>query len=499
MTAAYNPSRKAVYLMIALVVLGVALKAFTTAPVWIHYDENYYLDISQNYIARGELTPYMWRVTEGTNMIAGSGSGYGILLLTNWMKLVGVSLVNGRVLMFAIGLLTATVMYVVAAKWWESRAAGAVAFVFAIVSTSPFYSYVVRMDAPGMLANSLVLLLHIYAVRRGARWLHFLTGVAVVVAAEFHILGILYLVTLAFYYAIRYLQAVTAQRRIVLDDGAVYFGIGGLIAGLIYIAVHILPDPATYFAISSQCFQCGTDVLNKEFLRLARFILLRSIEFALLIAVLMSAYFRRQAEDRHFLILGLGWLAALALIGPPPFTHYTQHLWPLIAVGTAGFVVRGVHRNGVLSRRRVQFGFALALVSLVVNIGFHLADFQPFELRRSTEPSAAVAMVREVVPQDTPVLASPAMFYPLQDYKNFLAYEQIDIPALRGGTSKPVFLREVEPLVVIGDYRQDDPILDRYMTDMNFRRVMPELWIAERLRSQLGLTIAAELGGTHAG
>ena len=309
MTAAFKPPRHALYLVAALVVLGVVLKLFTATPVWIHYDENYYLDISMNYIARGELTPHMWRVIEDSNMIAGSGSGYGILLLTNWMRLVGVSLVNGRLLMFGIGLLTAGVMYLVAAKWWESRVAGVVAFVFAIVSTSPFYSYVVRMDAPGMLANSLVLLLHIHAVRRNVRWLHFATGIAVVVSTEFHILGILYLAMLTLYYAVRYIQEVIAKRRIVFDTGAVYFGVGGLIAGLVYIAVHILPDPATYFAISSQCFQCESDIINKEFIRLSRFILLRSIEFALLIAVLMAALFRRKVEDRHFLHSGrsVGW------------------------------------------------------------------------------------------------------------------------------------------------------------------------------------------------
>ena len=142
--------------------------------------------------------------------------------------------------------------------------------------------------------------------------------------------------------------------------------------------------------------------------------------------------------------------------------------------------------------RRFKFGIRTgAGIAGVINLGFHLADFQPFELRRSTEPSAAVAMVREVVPADTPVLASPGDFYPLQDYENFLAYEPIDIPALRGGTSKLAFLNEVEPLVVIGDYQADDPALDRYMTEMNFRRVMPELWMAESLRSQLGLAVAA--------
>jgi hypothetical protein len=385
MISVFKPFRPIHYGITGLLALALLFRFISAAPNWIHYDENYYLNIAQNYIDRGELTPYMWRLDEGTNIIAGSGSGYGILVLTNWMKLFGVSLFGGRVLMILVGLATAGVMYHVGRLWWNSRAAGVVALGFALVGTSPFYSYVIRMDSLGMLAYSLVLLLHVYAVRRQKKRLHFWVGVGVVAAAEFHILSTLYLVALTLYYLIRYGQELLARRRLVLDTGPVYFGLGGLMAGLIYVAVHILPDPQSYFAISSQCFQCEPDILNKEFLRLARFMLLRSVEFALLVAALMSAYFRRQADDRHYLLLTLGWLLAQALIGTPPFTHYTYHIWPLVAVGTAGFITRGVRAGGQLSPRRLRFGLALAAFTLVLNLGLSLLGRQPFELRYDTE------------------------------------------------------------------------------------------------------------------
>ena len=115
-----------------LVIVSTLLKLAAAAPTWLHYDENYYLDISQNFILRGELTPYMWRLGD-TNIIAGSGSGYGILVLTLWMQAVGVSLSNGRLLMIAFGLLTALTLYLAARKWWGSEAAGIAAAVFALV------------------------------------------------------------------------------------------------------------------------------------------------------------------------------------------------------------------------------------------------------------------------------------------------------------------------------------------------------------------------------
>ena len=58
-------------------------------------------------------------------------------------------------------------MYFVARLWWNSKSAGIAAFVFSIVSTSAFYTLIVKMDAPAILTYSLVLLLHILAVRAG--------------------------------------------------------------------------------------------------------------------------------------------------------------------------------------------------------------------------------------------------------------------------------------------------------------------------------------------
>jgi hypothetical protein len=484
----YPPTRRVLMFLAVLLIVSVSLKVLAAAPVWIHYDENYYLNISQNYIERGELTPYMWRLDEGTNIIAGSGSGYGILFLTNWMKLVGPTLVNGRLLMVINGVLTAGVMYFVASKWWGSRAAGVVALVFALVSTSPFYSFVIRMDSFGMLAYSLLLLLHIHAVRGHRLWVHAAVGPAAVVAAEFHILGIIYLAALTLYYLIEYVREAILRRRIVLNTAPVYFALGGFVAGLIYIAVHILPNPQAYFAISGQCWQCGDLSLDQELLRFSRFIVMRSIEFGLLVIAIGSAAYRRRPEDRHYLMICSGWLLVQSLIGIPPFTHYTYHIWPLIAIGTAGFITRGLRSAGQLSTGRFLAGLALAIALLLFNFGLHIMNFQPFELRFDTEAKAQAEFVQEIVPQDTVVMADVSLFYPLQRFTNFLSYRNGDMygTGLRG-ESQLDFWRRVQPLVIIGDYRDEDPELDQYMTELGFEQIVPEVWIAAPLLQEIGL------------
>ncbi|MEM6528778.1 MAG: glycosyltransferase family 39 protein, partial [Chloroflexota bacterium] len=423
--SSYNPSRSLLAVIAVIIVAGIVLRFLAITPTWIHYDENYYLNIGVNFIEHGELTPYMWRLDPDSNIIAGSGTGYGVLLLTWWQALFGVTLVGVRVLMVLVGLTTAAMMYFVGAVWWSSRAAGVATAIVAVVSTSPFYSYLARMDALGMLSYSVALLLHVLAVRRNSRWLHFATGVAVVATAEFHILGVLYLAGITLYMGIVYLRDVIAEKRLALNHEAIFYGVGGLMAGLVYIAVHILPDPAAYFVISNECFQCSGTSLQKEMTRWTRFGVLRGLEVPLLVIGLVSVLSRRSEEDWHYLAVFGGWLVALSLAGPPPFTHYTYHVWPLVALGVGGFIARGFQREGTLRQWRVSTGLTFALFMLIANYGLHLLGFQPFELRSDTEyadHAEGIAFIHANIPTDTVIMSDVLLFHPLKDYTEFMSY-----------------------------------------------------------------------------
>jgi len=179
-------------LLVLIILLAIVFRIWASQPTWIQSDESYYINIYQNYVDRGELTPYMWRLGGDTNIIAGSGTGYGIFVLIGWMRVFGESLFGVRMLMVLAGLVTAWVYYLTAKKWWGSQEAGMAALVFGLVSTSSFYTLVGRMDAVGILSYSLLLLLHITAVRQEKKWPHFLVGAAAILTTEFHILGLLY-------------------------------------------------------------------------------------------------------------------------------------------------------------------------------------------------------------------------------------------------------------------------------------------------------------------
>lgn len=475
--------------ILLFIVVATVLKVAAASPTWLHFDENYYLNISQNFIERGELTPYMWRLGE-TNIIAGSGSGYGVLLLTVWLQTVGVSLFNGRLLMIILGLVTAGVLYFAASQWWNSRAAGIIALIFAVVSTTPFYSLVMRMDAPGMLAYSLVLLLHIYAVRQSRLWLHAGVGIAAVIAVEFHILGLLYLLALGFYYGLTYLQVLIRERRVLIRHPAMYFGTAGLVMGVLYLMVHIAPDPEAYFVIARQCMGCDGPSIFKEMLRFGWYFQFRYFE---VIALVVTLFFiaRKGERGRHYLILVAGWIIAEAVVSPPPFIHYTSHLWPLIAIGMGGLVSQRLTAEGKIALWRGSLLLGLAGLVLAVNFGLHLSRSEPVAPRHDAEVTPPVAFVQETVPTEIPILADVELYHFFVDYQNFLSYQDGENYGIElRDESYLDYWRREQPLVVVGDYRADDRELDQYMTEMNFTTVMPGVWVASSLRQQLDLGVA---------
>jgi hypothetical protein len=476
----------ALYAVALITALGIVFRVWLAFPSWMHWDENYYVNIAQNYADRGELTPYMWRLGD-TNIIAGSGSGYGIVLLAEWMRLVGFSLFWGRVLMILLSLLAGVVVYKTANIWWHSRVAGFAAFCFSVVSTSSLYTLILKMDSMGILLYSLALLLHIYSVRLNNKWLHLGLGLAAVATIEFHVLGLLYLLAFAFYYVVCQLKRILNQRRLVVDVSALYFGIGALFAGIVYAVIHILPNPDAYFIISRHCFECNEGLLVTESKRLIRSMVFRPQELVTFLLVIASVLARRKRQDWHYLVIVMGWLVAQALVGPPAYPHYTNHMWPLLALGVGGLVAWGF--NHTMRERRVALAIGVAVAFLTANIGMHVLGIYPDTLSHKLYPSEAIEYVKQTTPKDTVVMGSVSSSYPLRDYRSFLSYRDGTIygTMLRKESMLDLW-RRIQPQVILLDEKTvaQDSDLTRYMAERRFVHVMPDLWIAEDLQVNRG-------------
>ncbi len=471
-----------------LFILSVAFRLWVSQTTWIHYDENYYLNIAQNYIARHELTPYMWRLGD-TNIIAGSGSGYGVLLLAVWMKLVNGSLYLGRMFMVLAGLAAAGLMYFVGCRWWGNKAAGIVTLSFALASTSSFYTLILRMDAIGVLAYCLVLLLYLSAIRPNASvWLSFVVGVLAVFTLEFHIMGLLYLLALGVTYLAYFIKDTVLARRIFLKHPAVLFAAGAGLAGIIYYLIHVLPDPKAYFIISQTCFECDESILSTEIKRLLRLMVFRPIDLLLLFVVLAVSLRRRSQQDWRYLFLVGSWIIAQAIVGPPPYEHYASHFWPLLALGVGGLVVpasKDLTGQAPLQEiRHTNLALLIALLILVSNLAMFLAAKPPYLLAYQLKETPSIKYIQEKIPRDSVVMGRVPSFYLLRDYQNFLSYRDGDkYGVMLRGESMTAFWGREHPEVVLADEKdvlKDQELLD-YLRSGKFIQIRSDLWVTEHL------------------
>lgn len=475
----------------AVVIIGLALLLKLVALlVWrVHLDTNYYLNIASNFIERGGLTPYMWRVPPEANIVAGSGTGYGILIQTYWLKAFGLNLISGRVLSYLASALALVPMYFTVRRWWDAPTA-LVSVTLAAVSVTFLVLLTMRMDALGMLGYSTVLLVHVYAVASGRWWLHALAGVLAIAVTELHILGTVYVFGLAFYYAVDFLRTAWAQRGIPWRHGAWFYYGGAFVAGLVYIWLRILPNPDDYFLISSLCLYCEPASLSNEAVRYVVALARRPVEMGLLIVAVYTALRRRTPQDVHYLLLVAGCVLALGIISPPLLPVYTSHLWAVIMLGVGAAFTHGRGAALKLPRWRLRaIGGLAALVLAVYSVQIVRLATAP------NPPDPRIAYVQEHLPSDAVIAGNDSLYHHLLDYPLYLSngeeFGLIVSTTLRGERGADVWERE-RPDAVLLDFdnatSQIEPehvdSLRAYIVDNGFVEVVPGLWIPPELEGR---------------
>ena len=453
------------FIMIALILKGVMI--FVS---YVHFDTNYYLNIGSNFIERGQLTPYMWRLDPDSNIIAGSGTGYGVLILTYWLKFFGLSLNSGYALMYIVGIINLIVLFFLAKLWWRSDIAAWFSVVAFAITGRFLIMFYIRMDALGILSYSILLLVHIYAIRSNKLYLHSLVGVLSILTAEFHILGILYVVGLAIYYLYVYIQEIRQSKHFFRLSASVYFYIGAFITGIIYLVIHVLPDPQAYFIITAECPICQPPGLFKEIIRIIRYLANDPVEVLILGIALGAAFARRSQEDNHLFVLLLGCWLGMMVISPPTYGFYTMHLIPIFSLFVGGMFA---NQNQQLSRRL----FIVVSSAIFCVLLYH---FYQLAISSATPQSVpdGLEYVLEHIPEDIVVMGEPTIYHHLLEYDNFLSYRDGDLYGilLRNEDISTFWERE-RPLVFVGDIESGDIEWVSYMNEYNFQQVRSNVWI----------------------
>jgi hypothetical protein len=453
------------------IMLGLLLKILIMPIEPVHWDSNYYLNIGSNFIERGELTPYMWRLGADTTIIAGSGTGYGVLLLTGWFKLFGLSLYTGYALMYLCGVLCLIVLYFLVKSWWQSRTAAIIAVVFTTLTGSFISQFYIRMDAPAVLTYVSILWLHLYAVKSERNWLHFAVGVAIIAGAEIHIQILLYIAAVSFYYLVEQLKFIRQTRRIFALTPAIFYFSGAFVAGIVYLLIHVFPDPQAYLIIARECPNCQQPGLVKELQRLILFVFERTPEAMVFSIALGAAYARRSRADYHYFTLLIGYLVGQVVISPPVQVEYLSHMLPLISLGVGGIFIKSDEADRPITQQQLTIAVYAAVFLFLVQLSWLFIKSASHE----SIPDG-VNYVREFVPDTSVVMGSPKLYHHLLEYDRFLSYdsgERYGI-TLRGEDYATFWERE-QPQVFLGSPATDDWWV--YIYAHGFQQVRPEVWV----------------------
>jgi 4-amino-4-deoxy-L-arabinose transferase-like glycosyltransferase len=411
----------------------------------------------------------MWRLND-TGIIAGGGTGYGILLLVMWLKIFGLSVINGELFSYTAGILALLALYYTVRRWQGERAA-----LFSVVfaaSCGPFFvNFYVRPDSLATLCYILILWLYIVALEQKKTWLHFAVGVAVVGATEIYTFALLYAAGLS----LPYLYRIWQQKR--LPSETIAFFLGAMLAGVLYLAIHVLPNLKQYLLIPTQCTSnCLPFGPERELIRMVEFFLHYPVESILFVLAIVGAISRKNQFSLHFLLMTLGTVLALIVLVRWPLVIYSGQLWPLMAIGVGVLLAQGIRRDDLIVRRSTQIQF------FVVILLFSLQIIRPSYVPVQTIPDNVIAYLHRYVPTQTVIMGAAATYYQLLDYPEFVSYRDGDHYGvdLRGESYLAFWERE-KPQVFIGNPADDEELL-RYFQEDNFTQVLPDLWISKEIR-----------------
>lgn len=454
---------------VACVVAALALKA---AMLWlvvrhqspVAFDSNYYLNIATSYFELHKVTPHMWRIPPENIIISGSGSGYGIYMLIGWLGLFGVTLAAGQWLMFGFGVLTLVVMFFVTRSFWSDGVAAIWAVAICAASLPFFVQFFIRMDAPAIFFDVVILWLHLTAMRRNDLKLHALVGALCVVAVEVHVLCALYALT----YGIVLIGHARKNWRPLIA-----FGAGAAPFVIAYLVVHVLPDTRSYFLIAKQARLEGHFGPVQELARVLRFVPTAPLEAALLAVSAVAAWARGNERDRHYLWLMLGFAVAMMLLNPPVSFEYSAHVLPLLGLGAAGLLSQ-LDLSSFQTRR-----WALAVAAVVVML-FNVGSLVRTAMKNPVEVNANVEWVRAHLPRDTVLMGSPRYFNQLTEFTQYLSFTaswEAKVGAMVRDEPYEAFLAREKPTAVMGKLEDGYPEVRAYVEAHGFTRVFGDVWV----------------------
>jgi 4-amino-4-deoxy-L-arabinose transferase-like glycosyltransferase len=385
-----------VALLALYVVLG--LVTLTTFPlVWV--DEGWYVSSAANFVRDGSFALPLFGDLDGfdrDNVVYGR---IYLLALAAAFTAADVTPEAARLVSFTAGIAAVVSMFALGRELWDARVGVVAAILLAVSPVFIDQSHDARPEIM-QLAFTLAAFASLLAgQRRSSALLLVLAGVLAVLAADVHLNAVIVPVALA---------AVLLVRRASLRTFGL-FAAGGFVAGLWFLFVHVVQDPALFMQ-QVNAFGGPKSPLS-EFLErpaftlgmgLARYIRVDAGSLALLVAGLIATYelLRRHNDLALRTVLtfaGVQLIYTLVLVNHKQ-PVYAVLLWPVLALLVARLLTVLPQRLAVLA------GGTIIVISLLSVGHMTLRD-------RGADFDSYLAQLDAAIPDDAVVMGQPSTWF----------------------------------------------------------------------------------------
>ncbi len=458
-------SLPAAVILIALAVGGVIF----SFPGVRYVDEAYMASLAWNVAHTGQIKPLIYEYVD-TESYALMYIGLG-----GWLRLFGFGFWVARTFIYAVGLATLAVCWIVARRVYGVFAASS-AVLLGVFALAPLNF--LRQDVSVALYLALALWAYVVATDRDEARRHVLVGFLVAFAIDGHPNAYRFSFAFGAAYLLEWALLWRARGQFVFYRPIAYLILGGVMGVGAYIGLYTaLGDDLLTLAGSP--FLAPTKppplVLLDQIIEPLYYtpIVFGAAGFGLVVGL--------QRGDRLVRLLAVVLLVNMLIIatlyGYYRFYYVMQSLSLFVLLAAALLADRDLMGGSAWLR----LGVALALV--MANTGYLLNRYQNEEFRENFNPALVIGHeLREIVPARSTVVAIDPMYFGLVDHVEFVEYATAGWAAGKFDISELDVWQQAAPEYVVMVYGNPAPPPDSLQVYMRSRDMVPiTCWDSDRI------------------
>ena len=400
-----------VYFAIAGAMLFHLYTLTSYPPLFI--DESWYANVAWNWLTRGENF-------DSIQALARQGVPWPYLGNLPWLAsfaIAGLGLFQARIVAWIFGLVLVIGVFLVG-RLSFGRIAGALAALFLVIN--PAYLQASHYARPDVMLAAFGMFGYLFMLsgfQKEARGSHLLAGLLLGLAVDIHLNALIFIFGFLILYRYQYKKGLLRSR------GFWFFLLGGFLAFVYYIAVHVLPEPSAFFNFFR--YSLGSEH-QMPISSLNLVVLLRSLRaeigryhffdnnltFALLGASAVYLIWRRKPADQRLLVFTGAAFTGFVLLAGNKHDIYAILLYPFSLLVVAEGLVSLVRASRDLPPVRA-FASALILLSLVSGM---IVMARPALDGRGYDYYAVTNKIRQEVPSGAKIMGLPNWWLGLPDY-----------------------------------------------------------------------------------